>query len=234
MQNVILSLSLIAFSAGAFADNANDNAGGNTPHKAVTVWWVIFNAPENCYGNPVPGTNCTGLDLFGAEFIESMENGTPNPGLIAPNLDAKPAVVYASGDVTRANGRIRFAASIFKSPAETHLALPAGVDPMGFGRAYENEDAEIHLVVRDHGKAVPGQTLVQTTNFLDPYCSDPNLLFFSGDNLCIDVQFAVFGPQDAGDQPMYAFSSMQPVDGANATLLRHGNVIQAVIETRVR
>jgi hypothetical protein len=233
MKNVVLSLSLLALGVTAFADNAISSAGANTPHKAVTVWWVIFNAPDKCHGNPGPGANCTGLDLFGPAFVESMENGAPDPALIAPNLDAKPAVIYATGAVTRANGRIRFAASIYKSPADTQLTMPSGIDPMGFGRTYENEDAEIHLVVRDHGKAVPGQALVQITSFLDPYCSDPNLLYFSGDNLCVDTQFAVFGPQDSGDAPVYAFSDMQAVDGAHATLLRHGNVVQAVIETRV-
>ena len=234
MKNVILTLSLLALGASAFADNVRGNTGGYSPHKAVTVWWVIFNAPENCYGNPAPSANCTSVDIFGPAFLESMENGAPNPALIAPNLDAKPAVVYATGDVTRANGRIRFAASIFRSQADTHLSMPQGIDPMGFGRAYENEDAEIHLVVRDHGEAVRGQTLTQITNFLDPYCSDPNLHYYAGDTRCVDAQFAVFGPHDEGERDVYSFADMQAVDGANATLLRHGNVVQAVIETRVR
>lgn len=233
MKNAVLSLVLLAISTAALADPDRNSRPRNNTAKAVTVWWVIFNAPENCYGSPDPDANCTSLDVFGAEFLESMQNGSPNPALIAPNLASKPAVLYATGNTTDTKGRVRLAASIYKAPEGTPFALPSGVDPMGFGRGYENEGAEFHLVIRDHGKKKNRDLLPQITNFLDPYCSDPNLLYFSGRNLCVDTHFAVFGPQESGEDAVYAFADMQPVRRAKATLLRDGDVVRAVIDTRI-
>ena len=234
IRTVAVSSILLAMGASAVADDDRHGYGHRFGFNAVTVWWVIFNAPENCYGSPDPDANCTSVDIFGTAFLESIENGSPNPALIAPNMAAKPAVLYATGDVTDFRGRVRLAASIYKVAADTRQSLPPGVDPMGFGRGYENEAAEIHLVVRDHGRAKRRDLLPQITNFLDPYCSDPNLLYFAGKNLCVDTHFAVFGAQEAGKDAVFAFANMRRVPRATATLLRDGDVIRAVIETRIR
>ncbi len=234
IRTVAVSSILLATGASAVADDDRHGYGHRFGFNAVTVWWVIFNAPENCYGSPDPEANCTSVDIFGTAFLESIENGSPNPALIAPNMAAKPAVLYATGDVTDFRGRVRLAASIYKVAADTQQSLPPGVDPMGFGRGYENEAAEVHLVVRDHGRAKRRDLLPQITNFLDPYCSDPNLLYFAGKNLCVDTHFAVFGAQEAGDDAVFAFANMRRVPRAKATLLRDGDVIRAVIETRIR
>ena len=234
VKNAVVSSILFALSSAAFADDARHGYGRSFGPSAVTVWWVIFNAPENCYGSPDPDANCTSLDVFGAAFLDSIANGSPNPALIAPNMASKPAVLYATGDVTDYRGRVRLAASIYRVAEGTQQSLPPGVDPMGFGRGYENEGAEVHLVVRDHGRVKRRDLLPQITNFLDPYCSDPNLLYFAGKNLCADTHFAVFGAQEAGEDAVYAFADMQPVRRAKATLLRDGDVVRAVIETRIR
>ncbi len=70
-------------------------------------------------------------------------------------------------------------------------------------------------------------------NFLDPYCSDPTLLWFEGDNLCADVQFAVFAPDEAGEDALLEVATGEPVRGARAILTRNGDAIQAVVETRL-
>lgn len=234
IKTVAVSSILLATGTAAVADDDRHAYGHRFGFNAVTVWWVIFNAPENCYGSPDPEANCTSVDIFGAAFLESIENGSPNPALIAPNMASKPAVLYATGDVTDFRGRVRLAASIYKVAEDTQLSLPPGVDPMGFGRGYENAGAEVHLVVRDHGRAKRRDLLPQITNFLDPYCSDPNLLYFAGKNLCVDTHFAVFGAQEAGEDAVFAFANMRRVPRAKATLLRDGDVIRAVIETRIR
>ena len=86
VKNAVVSSILFALGTAAFADDARHGYGRSFGPSAVTVWWVIFNAPENCYGSPDPDANCTSLDVFGAAFLESIANGSPNPALIAPNM----------------------------------------------------------------------------------------------------------------------------------------------------
>ena len=225
---VLLAAVLAATNQGAMA---SENQGGR---HAVTLWWVIFNKPENCVGNPGGGAHCSSVDVFGAAFLESVANGAPDPSLIAPNLDAELGVLYATGDVTNARGKTWLVASTYKVTDNTPLALPPGADPMGFGRGLENENAEIHLVIRDHGRVNREGRIAQITNFLDPYCSDPNLLYFAGDNLCADEQFAIFAPGESGDHAVYAFADpASPIRRAKATLLRDGDVVRAVVKTRI-
>jgi len=234
MKHAILALMLAALGTPLTADAGEGSWKHYSRPNAVTVWWVIFNDPNQCYGNPSPDANCTSLDVFGQAFLESIQNGAPDPALIAPNLAAEPAVLYATGGVTDWRGRVRLTASIYSGPKGTQLELPPGADPMGFGRGLENPMAEIHLVVRDHGRAKRRDLLPQITNFLDPYCSDPNLLYFAGPNTCADTHFAVFGPRESGARDVLAFADpSKPVRGAQAYLLRDGDVVRTVIETRI-
>jgi hypothetical protein len=229
---VAMAIWALGFAGTSSADAAN--AGGGA--KAVTLWWVIFNNPENCKANPGALEQCGGVDVFGQDFLESVAAGTPDPGLIAPNADAGLAVLYATGATTNANGRIRLAASIYRSPeGALDFTGPSLVDPMGLGRALENADAEIHLIVRTHGTSVRGGMISQITGFLDPYCSDPTLLYFAGTNTCADVQFSVFGPGESGEDTIYAFGETPTeVRNGRAFLIRNTDMVQAVIETRVR
>lgn len=203
------------------------------PH-AVTVWWVIFNEPDQCFGNPDESANCTALDVFGPAYLESRANGTPDPTLITPNLAARPAMIYATGGKTDNRGRVRLTASIFVSPAGEYLDLPPGVDPLGLGTAFESENAEIHLIVRDHGRAHPTDLVTQITNLVDPYCSDPNILYYAGPNVCHDEQFAVFGTGESGEDSVYAFADMsRALPRARAVMLRGRDSVRVVIETRI-
>ncbi len=202
--------------------------------QAVTLWWVVFNQPENCYGSADPAANCTSADVFGHAFLESVSNGTPDPSLIAPNMASGVAVLYATGGLTDRSGRIRLAAALYKTPPGQAFELPAGVDPMGFGKGLETDEAEIHLVVRSHGDAERRDYLSQITNFLDPYCSDPNLLYVSGPNLCSDEQFAVYGAQETGTDAMYGFADpVVPLRSSRVHLSRHADVVRAVVQTRL-
>lgn len=220
-------------SGGAQAQSLLSDQNRANSH-AVTAWWVIFNDPANCYGSDHPTANCTAKDVFGAPFLASVDKGTPNPALIAPNEHAGVAVLYATGGSTGPNGKLELAAALYRSTPGTQLALPPGADPMGFGRGLESSQAEIHLVIRDHGAVSSRGFISQITNFLDPYCSDPNLLYIAGPNLCVDRQFAVFAPGESGSQPIQSFDNPAvPVVGAKAHLSRSGDVVRAVVRTRL-
>lgn len=234
MKNVIRILVMLMVAMSVIDNTALASDSHHRGARAVTMWWVIFNDPDKCVGNPGGDAKCSSVDVFGEAFLETIANGAPDPSLIAPNLDSKLAVLYATGGKTSASGRIRLAASIYRGTPDSRMTLPAGADPMGFGRGLESENAEIHLVIRDHGRANRRDLLPQITNFLDPYCSDPNLLYFAGKNICADVQFAIFAAHESGTDDVYAFAkSTRPLRRAYATLLRDGDIVRAVVNTRL-
>ena len=228
---VILMSALIVVLIGQSA-NA-DYLGGQ---RAVTLWWLFFNNPEGCVSNPGAPEQCGEIDVFGEAYLESVAMGSPDPSLIAPNSAADLSVLYATGGVTDARGKIRLVASAYRSSSRVPLSLgPNVVDPLDLRRALENPDAEVHLVLRDHGRKVRGGLIAQITNFLEPFCSDPLLLFFSGPNTCQDVQFAVFGPGESGLDSVFAFGDPpKRVPRAKAYLMRNGDMVQAVVETRLK
>ncbi|MEO0973648.1 MAG: hypothetical protein AAFX85_11190 [Pseudomonadota bacterium] len=228
---LVLGLSV---GAQALADH-HDNPGFN---RAISVWWLLFNNPSACQENPGGAERCGPIDVFGRAYVESLENGTPDPALISPNLAAEIGVVFATGGVTTSRGGIRLVGAIYRSPVGGGLDIDNGnlVDPMGLGRGYENPNAEVHLVVRDHGKAHPNRNelRLQILNFLEPYCSDPNLDYFAGPNTCRDAQFAQFAPDETGVDGIFEFHDpSHAVHGARAFLERNGDMLQFVIETRV-
>ncbi|MEN8260717.1 MAG: hypothetical protein ABFS02_09055 [Pseudomonadota bacterium] len=232
--SMIAVLAVLVLGGGANTALAED---GNSPVRAVTLWWVIFNSPDACTANPGGLEQCGSVDVFGQAFLESVANGAPDPSLIAPNLQAGLAVLYATGGVTDPSGRITLAASIYRSEDGQPLAISnaaAIADPMGLGAGYSDTDAEVHLVVRDHGRRVPAGEIQQISSFLDPYCSDPNLLYFAGQNVCADAQFAIFGPDESGSDVVMAFGNPpSEVNGASAYLIRNGDAIQVIVRTRL-
>lgn len=114
------------------------------PGAAYTVWWVIFNFPENCNA---------GCDL--EEII--------NPMLRAAT---QVAVGYAAGHVVGNNGKGNFAARLSvgdtsgfgggTDPAPPPPLGPGLLNPMG---------AEVHLVIRTHGDPIPGLVDEQIQSF---------------------------------------------------------------------
>ena len=79
------------------------NTSGLTPGHAVTVWWVVFNYPENCTGG-----EC-GLD-----------DAFPPPG----NTDAGASVSFAAGHVIGEDGQGNYGA---------HIAVGGDAAPWEFG-----------------------------------------------------------------------------------------------------
>jgi len=168
-----------------------------TPGEAYTVWWVVFNAPENC-SNGV----CNEDDIFAVseggiprdadgnilwDVWEarrwSTEAGIPRDeaGNRVMNMDgiaaANISVQHASGTYT-ADGRLTVSASLAEGDVPGIVFGPGLLDA---------QTAEIHLVVRTHGPAVDDVFADQVSTFgggCDPMDAYP----------CDDIQFAMFAP----------------------------------------
>lgn len=120
---------------------------------AYTNWWITFNDPEEC-STPC---ECTGDDL-----------GTPavNGG-----------VFWATGRVADRFGQAEFAANTDfgeRPDGEGQIPNPDLDNPVA-------EGAEIHLVVRSHGRAL-GRFLEEQLTTINGGCPP---------NECVDVQFAI-------------------------------------------
>lgn len=225
--------SLMAPATAADLTQKHRDALSGDGRNAVTVWWVIFNSPEHCFGNPDPNANCSGVDIFGQPFLDSVAAGSPDTSLIATNWAARPAGLFATGAVTSPSGQVRLVSALYRTDPSTE-SLPDNTDPFGLGGGYVDENAEVHLVVRDHGAPINGDLVSQLVGYLDPYCADPRLVVDGGPNVCRDKQFAIFGPQESGSEPMRAFATGgADVPRSRAILMRDAGVLRAVIETQI-
>ena len=232
---VKILIPLVFISASLFASTSMANQGPQA--HAVTLWWLFYNNPDACISDPHANSErCGPEDVFGQDFLDSVAEGAPDPSLISPNTAAGLGVVYATGGLTDRRGRITMTASAYLS--EGFLSIGTGaddsvVDPLGLMTGLENPNAEVHVVVRDHGPAIAGQLVTQISGFLEPNCSDPVFLFEAGPNLCQDLQFAVFGPDEEGTDSVFDFSHSEVVRGAQATLQRNGDMVQVIVKTRI-
>lgn len=101
-------------------------AAGLEPDAAYTVWWIIFNNPENCENPGGPnGALCNAPDLG-------------NPAVNG-------SVVWATGRVSDAYGFASFDAHLIRG------GTPPGQVLLGPGLV--GNGAEIHMVYRSHGPA---------------------------------------------------------------------------------
>ncbi len=101
---------------------------GLVHNQVITLWWVIFNYPDECQGTP-----CGMEDLFDA--------------------DVQPACLYADGDIVSGNGNSRYQGRLnIGDERDSCLDFFEGVD---YG-LQNPEGAEVHFVVRSHGPLIPG------------------------------------------------------------------------------
>ncbi|ANM30746.1 hypothetical protein ABI59_15915 [Acidobacteria bacterium Mor1] len=163
---------------------------------AYTLWAVIFNAPDKCSDGV-----CNEDDVF------------VNP--VAPET----AVVYLSGLRVPASGVISLGGSY--AVGQTYGALPFPATTI-----YDTETAEIHLVLRSHGKFLPAVADAQITTFGEGCVTQE----------CQDMQFAVFQPglQDENGEQQSAvlrFADFGAVPLAWATLYREEEGFRVAIHT---
>jgi hypothetical protein len=135
---------------------------------AASIWWVIFNNPEECEHGE--GEAACGMgDLF-------------DP---AVNI----AVMSGGGHVIGNSGRANFAGHLTTGQITNEHPHPAFTDGPGLT---EPRGAEIHLVVRSHGPVIPGMNHGMFNSFEVGCTPGTSGGFGDGPNECADLQFAVF------------------------------------------
>jgi hypothetical protein len=121
--------------------NMTIHTNGLTPGTATTVWWVVFNHPTLCsHGD---GRLRCGLgDLFVPAVAASVQ--------------------FAAGHVIGADGGGNFGS--YLSEGDTSgCATPGG--PLPCNGLLDARTADVHLVVRTHGDAIPGLVSEQISSF---------------------------------------------------------------------
>lgn len=125
--------------------------------SVYTLWWVVFNNPENCM-HGIPGlSQCGEADLL------------PFGG--APEVNS--SALWADGSVASADGEGYFSGYLKEGEASGEVLFGSGL--------IDASKAEVHVVVRSHGKPIPA-FLWEQLNTFEGGC---------GARKCIDPQFAV-------------------------------------------
>jgi hypothetical protein len=140
------------------------------PKHTSTVWFVLFNNPENCDYCPCGGPN-----------FEDFFNGEET-GLV---------MINAAGRVNSQTGVTEFAGHLLEGDTR------GSANEVVFGQParalVDSRTAEVFLVVRSHGPAIPGEIREQTsiweggcTDFLLPFTEIPDEV-----GECADIQVSM-------------------------------------------
>lgn len=131
---------------------------------AYTVWWVVFNRPDRCTTHPSGPIRCGPDDL-----------SRPEP---------EASALFGAGGVVAGRGDAFFGAHLpVRDTSGCQPELPCRE-----GLTNPNE-AEIHLVVRSHGPAIPGHVDGQITTF-NGGCNPGE----ANEGQCRNVQASMFPP----------------------------------------
>ena len=140
------------------------------PNHAYTLWWVIWNKPENCtdYPEPCLDTDFTIADKVEVEFL------------------------YANGLVADSNGDILFTATLNENDNLNSINASVFEFPE-FGGLQDAQKAEVHFILRSHGPAVDGIINQRISTFgggcstnLPPFTDIPNEV-----GECSEIQFSI-------------------------------------------
>ena len=116
------------------------------PREAITIWWVVFNNPAGC------STPCGPDDVF--------VDGDASLGLDQAAIDSADVVAgYGGGRLTNPAGRVTIVGSLEEGATGEGLIL--GTPPL----LKDSRAAEIHLVARTHGPAIPGMVEEQLGSY---------------------------------------------------------------------
>ncbi len=140
-----------------------------TPDNAYTLWWVIWNKPENC----LKPNACGEIDFVDPDLMEVE-------------------VMYAAGQLVGIGGSAIFSAHL--KNYDSSGSINDLFNMPNYGGLQNSQRAEIHLVLRDHGPAIPGQIADQIGSYEGGCLYD--LGAFSGDvpdapGECADLLAAV-------------------------------------------
>lgn len=144
------------------------------PGNAYTVWWVVFNNPAACSDGA-----CGEDDIF----VGGDPANDPNfPGIMAAEI----SVGSATGNVAKADGTAEFGGRLKRNDGNAsghQILFPAGLSGDSVLTA-SGHDAEIHMVIQNHGKARGGGQLLDQLTFFETGCTP----------FCEDVQFSMHLP----------------------------------------
>ncbi len=147
-----------------------------TPGDAVTMWWVVFNDPSQCSGGECGEDDVLLMDASG-NIADSPDGSVPiNPeGWEA----AKISILRADGLIIPEGGMASF---------RGHLPVGDTTEAMGGPGLLDAHKAEVHSVIRTHGKVAP-EVQNEAVNSFAGGCDEkwPNAP-------CEDLQFTVFKP----------------------------------------
>jgi hypothetical protein len=143
------------------------------PGEVYTLWWVIFNDPENCLGGA-----CDADDIFIIEDGGIPRDADGNRAMNMEGLAASNVSIQHAAGGYSVDGSLNTSASLGLGDVPGIIAGPGLLDPY---------KAEIHLVVRTHGPKVDEYFADQLSTF-DGGCDPMDAL------PCDDLQFAVFLP----------------------------------------
>ena len=118
----------------------NFKTTGLMPGHAYTLWWVVWNKPENC---ATPGA-CVESDFANALNVEVQ-------------------LLYATGSVAGNNGKGNFSAHLKENDDSGSVHEIFGLP--NFGGLQDAHAAEIHAVLRSHGPKIPGQVGEQINSY---------------------------------------------------------------------
>ena len=115
------------------------------PGEAYTVWWVIFDKPENCSDGA-----CGVDDVF---LVDEEDNFIlTDEGARTFNLPGREATLFseirATGSIIDVDGTAEFRA---------HLPIGDGTEASFGTGLIDPMKAEVHLILRTHGAAIPGR-----------------------------------------------------------------------------
>lgn len=116
---------------------------GLDTNSAYTLWWIIFNNPEECTTGEAP-TLCGAGDLNpdrDGEGINPVDRGVRN----------------AAGFITGLDGTANVQGRLAEGTP------PGGPAAAGFGQLNDSVGAEIHIVVQTHGTPLVGSVADQMT-----------------------------------------------------------------------
>jgi len=153
----------------------NYKTTGLEPGYAYTIWWVIWNNPEYC---EIPG-ECADSDFALADKV-GVE------------------VLYAGGHVVGNSGKGNFSGHLGVDDDSESINALFGLPPAGGLLSGNTFSAEVHLVLRSHGPAIPGLVNEQINSYeggcTDPFAFAPFTEIPDAIGECGDIEFAIHPP----------------------------------------
>ncbi len=153
----------------------NYKSNALTPGYAYTVWIVVWNRPLEC---GIPNA-CMEPDFGIAQFVEVE-------------------VMSGGGHVVGNSGKGNFGGHLNAGDVSGSINELFGLPPAGGLQEGNVFNAEIHLVLRSHGPAIPGEVHEQISTYAGgcdaPFAIPPFTAIPDEPGECGDIEFAIFSP----------------------------------------